>query len=657
MHTRKLKPPDAKNHLHKHFITTTKTSLDSILDDFDCINNNMSKQEKFNRIQDAVFRVNNIVFHTTHFLELYLLHLFHNNLQFPDLTLDFIGLCMRTVSFKHKNYGAKPSETTTNTLTDLKKFFNEHYIPLLGPEPNKQIVDIYHLAYILQYEEIDILKNINNNISMHFIDYCLEFVNKYFQLKENIKLIDNNNNLTLQQKISSKRNLSIQLRLVKQDLLSPLNTPYKSDSKYHNWLNDIKPNLITKSVFNEDTPKNHINYDIKANTLDYLRSMIYVVDKLKNYSRNIQCIPLRSSFTPKYITIDTASLIMLMIDKKSIDYLKNMREYRDQIWCSFFNLERKLFYRKDYNFFHMIKTDGVGVSVIMYRSDLNRDFLPKETEIEKNSKEYYVGEVVVKGYNKVVGIDPGKEDLLHCTDGTNFFRYTANQRRMETRKKIYIKINENQKLETKIEELDIVEWETILSKERRCTTDLEAFKNYLKVKLPLYYKLQEYYYDETRRKLRWNSYINTQRSEANMINNFRRKFGDGDKTIIAIGDYDQGSYHLKGKEPIKGKGFRKILRRAGYQVLLVDEFRTSCKCHNCYGDAETFLYRENHKPVKNPETYQEIVKVNGLLRCKSVNECGSLWNRDVNGCLNIRMLACEILEGREIPEEFQRKTV
>lgn len=61
------------------------------------------------------------------------------------------------------------------------------------------------------------------------------------------------------------------------------------------------------------------------------------------------------------------------------------------------------------------------------------------------------------------------------------------------------------------------------------------------------------------------------------------------------------------------------------------------------------------KYQKENKTYQEIVQVHGLLRCSSANGCGSLWNRDVNGCLNIRMLACDALSGKERHKTFQRE--
>jgi transposase len=655
MKKHKQRPPDPKDIKEKHIMTTTKIDLCSILGYNSNAINDINQEEKNSRIQDAVQRVNHIVFHTTHFMELYLLHLFQTGSPKPDITLDFIGLCMRTVAYMPSKSGRKPNQKTLDTLKVLKSFYIEHYEPLIGPEPQK--IDLLHIGDILQYEEIDILKNIKNNIWMHFTDYCKEWVNKEFELKAKLSEIDTCN-LTEEQKKLTKRNLSIQMRLVKEDLLSVSGSTYNSDPKYHQWLNENKPRVVSKTIFNEDLLKNHIHYDIKANTLDYLFSFFYVINKLRKYGRNIQCIPLRSSFTPKYITLDTASVIMLMVDKDSIKYRRKVKESRDIIWSTFFNTEHKVFRRKDYNFFSMIKTDGVGASIIFYRSDKNQDKLPKDVE---SSKESYVDEMRVEDINyvKIVGIDVGKDDLLHCTDGSKFFRYTANQRRLETRKKKYMKINEKHKLETRIDGQSIKEWETVLSLQTKYSTDVEEFKNYLKIKLSLYSNLGEYYYEPLRRKLRWNTYINTQKSEAKMINNFKKKFGSSDDTIIAIGDFDQGSYHMKYKEPTKGKGLRKVLRQAGYQVLLVDEFRTSCKCHNCHCDTEKFHWRENHKPPKKyqkeNDTYQKIVQVHGLLRCSSANGCGSLWNRDVNGCLNIRMLAVDALSGRERHKTFQRE--
>ena len=67
-----------------------------------------------------------------------------------------------------------------------------------------------------------------------------------------------------------------------------------------------------------------------------------------------------------------------------------------------------------------------------------------------------------------------------------------------------------------------------------------------------------------------------------MLNRFQEKFGPPTKVVIdIIGDWDQGSRQMRYREPTKGKGMRKLFRKAGYQVYLVDEGRTSCQCYNC----------------------------------------------------------------------------
>ena len=648
------KPPDPKKRDDKHLMVTRKINLERIIGSEENKINELNNEEVSRKIQDVVTRVNNIVFHTTHFLELYFLYLFHNKKEErPEITEAFIGFCMKVVTEESKDGRSDcRKEENFEILSKLKMFYKAHYQPLLGQKPEEQKVLSEKLENFLNYEEKDILKNIKNNIIAHFENYCKEWVNKVFQLKRLHEEI-NKSNLSVDDKKETKGNASFELRCVKKDLLTPLGTPYSSQSQYHDWLDEVKPNIITKSIFNEKGI-NKFKYDIKANTLDYLYSFIFIIDQLRIFGRNLQCIPLRSSFTPKYITIDSMSLITIMGSKKIINddfpFMKN----KQTIWQSFFNLKHKAFKRKDYVFHHMIKTDGVGASILFHRSDQNE---AKTKEPKSTFTEFYVDQLDMVNFKdfKIVGIDPGKDDLIHCTDGkNNFFRYTANQRRLETKKKKYAKINEKLKLKTIIDQKSVKQWETELSFYRKCSTNFQEFKDYLSKKLPLYKKLEKYYHDKLRRKLKWNTYMNTQRSEDNMLNNFEQKFGEPKNTLVCIGDYDQKGYHMKGKEPSKGKGFRNLFRRRGYRVFLVDEFRTSLKCHKCHQDNEKFHWRENHKPIRNEETYQETILVHGLLRCQSANGCGTIWNRDVNGCLNIQMLAEKALNNRRRPLEFRR---
>jgi len=80
-----------------------------------------------------------------------------------------------------------------------------------------------------------------------------------------------------------------------------------------------------------------------------------------------------------------------------------------------------------------------------------------------------------------VGIDPGLCDLIYCVDNdnkdANKFRYSQDQRRNETKKKKYSKIQLELKKE-KINGKTIIEWETELSKLNRKSSNITKLKNY-----------------------------------------------------------------------------------------------------------------------------------------------------------------------------------
>ena len=401
--------------------------------------------------------------------------------------------------------------------------------------------------------------------------------------------------------------------------------------------------------------KDNIAYDLKANPLDYLYGMIHLCQELQVFESYHHAIPLRTNSSPCYITIDTTALIMLMIDEDAISYRKKVKQVKQEVWEKFFKLDNKAFKRKDYSFHNMIKTDGVGASILFHRRDQNPDKLDDGSAFQ-DVKEVYVDEVDVPPVlktTKVVGIDMGKDDLLHCTDGETFYRYTANQRRIQTKSKKYMKLLDGLKKDIRINGQTLKECETVLSQHNKYTSSFESFKAYLRAKLECIHRLKGFYLDPLIRKLKWNSYINRQRSEAKMILQIKKHFGEPESTVIAVGDWDQKGYHMKGKEPTKGKGMRTIFRKAGYKVFLVDEFRTSCTCHKCHHKVEKYLYRES----KRPKTLGQMHLVHGLLSCQTANGCGCLWNRDVNGCLNIWMLALAAFQKNERTEAFRRERI
>jgi hypothetical protein len=96
-----------------------------------------------------------------------------------------------------------------------------------------------------------------------------------------------------------------------------------------------------------------------------------------------------------------------------------------------------------------------------------------------------------------------------------------------------------------------------------------------------------------------------------MINNFKKIFGKPEDVIICAGDFEQKQGMKYGKEPVKGKGIRKIFRDNGYKLYLVDEFRTSCMCSICQeeiGKCEKFITRQNPKPYKSGNILVHAIK-------------------------------------------------
>jgi len=84
-------------------------------------------------------------------------------------------------------------------------------------------------------------------------------------------------------------------------------------------------------------------------------------------------------------------------------------------------------------------------------------------------------------------------------------------------------------------------------------------------------RLSELYLDKLFWKLKLRSFFMRQQTEDKMLNQFEKIFRSPHKTFIGFGDFEQKK-HMKFHKPIKGKGFRNLLRKRGFDVYLVDEF-------------------------------------------------------------------------------------
>lgn len=630
----KEKPPE--------FFKSVKTSLKSIL-----------KHPEINTaiINNSVIKSNKIVIHTLQFLKLYLLDYYENNNgSLPVISKELINNTMKVVcGEKEEKRGKPPKQETVLMKEKLTAFYKEHYLPTTQNDP----IDYAGLNTVLDYLKEDVITMYENNIQLHYVDYVERYVNVVWKKKfltEKIRKLGK----TKAERETRIRALCSELRKIKNDLLNVDTTVLTSKSYYHKWITEQKRNVLPNKTKYE---KKSIYYDLKCSPMDYFPNMIFMMKRVENDGESVNNVfPLRSSITPSYIRLDTTTLINLLLRKEQGNkgFFKtegNLKKNEDKIWKFFFRTEKKLFRKIDYSFHHMISTDGVGVSVLLLRKDLVGKKLPMMKKT--GSKELYIDELSDTTHlqnKKIIGIDAGKCDLIYCVDGSTkdatAFRYSQDHRRKETKLKKYNNIVLAMKT-NKIHEKTVIEYETELSHYNRKTLDSTKFKEYLQAKNRTNHTLFGFYRKELFRKLKFGRHINTKRNEQKMINQFKKTFGNPEEVVICIGDWEQRK-QMKYKEPTLGKGMRTLFRKNNYQVFLVDEFRTSCKCSNCDGGVcEKFRVR------KHPNKKDELRLIHGLLRCKS--GCG-LWNRDRNGSSNIYKIAKNAINKLERPSYLCRET-
>src|SRR3972149_10952689 len=115
-------------------------------------------------LENTVETINKIVVHIYQFLKLYLLNLYEKNYDFPKIDESFIKLIGNVICGGTEN-GRKFVNTTVQS--DLKQFFEDHYKQTMCDDsPNR-----LNMNRVLTYEETDIIKNIKNNISEHFVKH------------------------------------------------------------------------------------------------------------------------------------------------------------------------------------------------------------------------------------------------------------------------------------------------------------------------------------------------------------------------------------------------------------------------------------------------------------------------------------------------------
>ncbi|KAI7895473.1 uncharacterized protein EV154DRAFT_573288 [Mucor mucedo] len=446
--------------------------------------------------------------------------------------------------------------------------------------------------------------------------------------------------------------------------------------------------------------RNSVYYDVKARPENHFKAffklaVMFEAKKMKMFT----CFPLRTTFIPCYMTLDSKIIHHHILKKKS--QLK--AENKFDTWGDVVNLQNKVFknqgFDKSIRFQGTIETDGVGISVIKQNMDTNRKTSKAKntTKVTVDQTEY-IEKVSQSDLRRTEGncvlIDPGRRDLMYCLKETS---KTEDKQTL-----IYTKMNRTKMqrhlrlLREKTKPVIIKAAEVVLSKIESFSVKITNYSNYIKERASVDILLREYYGNETYnttqvyfpdscfefkvtnkgelyfgnlyvtrirgyypqpqappddftnfqmyatyldimmqqnhvkrrlnntekaeilkimsetgqvdllrnrasqrleklqilpfRKLKFSSKLYFDKNDAQLVRKLKNKFGSN--TTLILGNWS--APNVKFQEPTRNKGLIDMLKKNGFKLYLIDEYKTSSFCPTCESPLEKF------KTIVNP---------------------------------------------------------
>lgn len=234
----------------------------------------------------------------------------------------------------------------------------------------------------------------------------------------------------------------------------------------------------------------------------------------------------------------------------------------------------------------------------------------------------------------VVGIDPGKRELIVATDSddpsSRPVRYTLRQRQKDMRSRQYA--DESRRSVP----LDVRQSLQALSHCNSRSSSLRSFHMYAKARQKCLSDCLDAFADLSHRRRRWKTYIKVQKSEESVYAKLREMRTDDRPLVLAYGSWGLVAGRTgacnKGNPPCIGVGLmRKIARR--FLVVPTPEQYTSKTCHRCFGECGP---HPTMRTSKNKE-------IRGLRVCQD-ESCRSHLNRDTNASRNIGLQLKRLLQ-------------
>ena len=431
----------------------------------------------------------------------------------------------------------------------------------------------------------------------------------------------------------------------------------------------------------EDLPTVVRQAHVEESPMAYLAPLLHMYSRLEHHGctkRVLSVLPLVKSNVPGHTLIDTQILLDFMpkalLRGKTKDSFRSawstpgvhgkqargeegnrrLIDGQAELWRLVFDLERCRPRGDGWAFDNTIQTDGHACNLLLRtRAD---QLAGKRRTFKAPSNDLSTLRALPN--LRVIGVDPGKNDLIHCVDDAtpvydathrklidkgHTFRYTRAQRDFEMGKTRRRHEAERYKRRHCPE---APEWEERLRGHPSWTTDVSRFIRFIELFLASREALRPFYLRLVHRRERFESYRLQQKSESRLIAAFKQRMcckskAARQRTLIAFGNGSRCNLRNSASGP--SSRLRQLFLRHRFKVLDVHEAYTSKRCFHCKHAACENGPHRYHLPGA-PD--QRPAQVWGVRRCRG---CDRPWSRDYHACLNIALLAREKLAGRPRP--------
>ncbi|EIE83891.1 hypothetical protein RO3G_08596 [Rhizopus delemar RA 99-880] len=197
-------------------------------------------------------------------------------------------------------------------------------------------------------------------------------------------------------------------------------------------------------------------------------------EALQNKSFN--CFPLRKSFIPSYMTIDTYILNTQILKDSIISHLD-----KEVVWGAVLNVTSKVMKPQGERKFMKFRGGSSGGKPKSIKAD-------EFQYIKQLGKEDLLADV-----GKCVLIDSDRRDLLYCIHGKSavenkmIYQYTSNQKAIETKSRKFRKLSNNLKRD------EVIAAELSLSHFKSSTKNKDKFVEYLQERAKVTPAMKAYY--------------------------------------------------------------------------------------------------------------------------------------------------------------------